>query len=68
MTPSTSTSLPHWDLSNVYPSLESPELAQAVTELDQKIADLQYFIRQAGLENLAAADPVSMKPIIEGCI
>jgi pepF/M3 family oligoendopeptidase len=36
-------SLPHWDMSVVYPSLESPEFAQACEECVQKIARLSQL-------------------------
>jgi pepF/M3 family oligoendopeptidase len=35
--------LPHWDMSIVYPSLESPEFAQAFNECVQKIAQLSQL-------------------------
>lgn len=68
MTLSNTMSLPHWDLSNVYPSLESIEFSQAMAELDHKIADLHDFARQAGFESMSAVTPAAMKPIVDGCL
>ena len=36
--------LPHWDLSNVFPSLESPELEAAVSAVTLQIAALEQMI------------------------
>ncbi len=36
----TTQSLPHWDMSVIYPGLESPEFAQGFEHIVQKIADL----------------------------
>ena len=45
--------LPHWDLSSIYPSLESPEYAAAVQELQSRLEGLEQFARQAGLNGSA---------------
>ncbi len=36
--------LPHWDLSNVYPGLESAEFQQAVDELNRRLDELDQFL------------------------
>ncbi len=36
--------LPHWDLSNVYPALESDEFKHSVEEIKDKIQDLATFM------------------------
>ncbi|HEY4386709.1 MAG TPA: M3 family oligoendopeptidase [Ktedonobacteraceae bacterium] len=36
-------SLPHWDMSDVYPSLTSPEFAQSFSLLEQRIAELKQL-------------------------
>jgi pepF/M3 family oligoendopeptidase len=48
MTPSAPAAekLPHWDLSNVYPSLESPEFQQAVDEFNRQVEALEAFLDQ----------------------
>jgi pepF/M3 family oligoendopeptidase len=45
--------LPHWDLSSVYPSLESPEYAVAVQELQTRLDELEKFAHEAGLNGAA---------------
>ncbi len=40
------TQLPHWDMSTIYPSLESPEFAAAVGEVRGKIDDLEAAVRE----------------------
>ena len=42
----TSEALPHWDLSNVYPGLESKEFQQAVAHLEASLDELdEYLVR-----------------------
>lgn len=36
--------LPHWDVSKIYPSLESPELAQAIATLKSQMAETDKFL------------------------
>jgi hypothetical protein len=36
--------LPHWDLSNVYPGLESEQFAQAVADLKAKLDELESYL------------------------
>jgi oligoendopeptidase F len=36
--------LPHWDLSNVYPGLESEELANDRQELEERLAELESYL------------------------
>ena len=40
----TSESLPHWDLSNVYPGLESEEFGQATGLIAAQIEDLDRYL------------------------
>ena len=42
----TTTQLPHWDLSTIFPSLESPEFATAVDEVTAKLAALEDGTRE----------------------
>ena len=37
-------SLPHWDLTNVYPSLESPEFVAAIADVERQIDELKVFL------------------------
>lgn len=46
------TDIPRWDLSNVYPSLESAEFQAAVASVTRQIEDLEQFFA----ENLKKAD------------
>ena len=34
---------PHWDLSNVYPSLASPKFTADVKKLEKRLAELEKF-------------------------
>ncbi|MCC6188435.1 MAG: M3 family oligoendopeptidase [Anaerolineales bacterium] len=68
--------LPHWDLSNVYPSLESDEFAEAVAQLSQQLEALEAYLDQhritrttngsaAGLAPLGAA---AMAAVVNGSL
>ncbi len=46
MDPTAKQRLPHWDLSSVYPSLESPEYAQAIQQAAAKLEELENFTRE----------------------
>lgn len=52
------TTPPRWDLSNVYPGLESEEFAQAFENLRAQISDLENFF-SAHLAEADASTPVS---------
>jgi pepF/M3 family oligoendopeptidase len=41
--------LPHWDLSNVYPSLESDEFAKANVDLKNQLSALDRFLNENGI-------------------
>lgn len=47
---------PRWDLSNIYPGLQSPELAMAFSELAAKIQAFKLSLSSAPGPNAAAAD------------
>ena len=36
--------LPHWDLSNVYPGLESKGFLQAIDDLKARLGDLDSYL------------------------
>lgn len=38
--------LPHWDMTTIYPSLESPEFTTGFTTVTQRIADLEQLFAQ----------------------
>ena len=50
MTGKNTGTLPRWDLSNVYPSLDSPEFTAAFAELEQRTEELQGFLQQTGVD------------------
>jgi len=68
--PRTDEHLPHWDLTNIYPGLESEGLRQAFGDLKAKLDDLEEYARQRGLARLAdkaaRADPVVAREAIAG--
>src|SRR5579871_3861694 len=47
--------LPHWDMSTVFPSLESPEFAQGFQGVVTAIDDLARFLDKHGIEKRAPA-------------
>ncbi|HEV2129267.1 MAG TPA: hypothetical protein VGR22_11675, partial [Thermomicrobiales bacterium] len=40
------TRLPHWDMTTIYPGLDSPEFMNAVEEVRAKIADLEAAVQK----------------------
>lgn len=58
--------LPHWDLSNVYPGLESAEFKAAQAELESGLADLESYLDNAGIRNEEALPAEQLKPAIDG--
>ncbi len=46
----TSQSLPHWDLSVIYPSLESAEFTAGIQKLKQQVSDLKSLFDQAAIQ------------------
>jgi len=51
---STSEKKVHWDLSNVYPGLESEEFSYSVDSLSEKISDLTSYIEVQGISREGA--------------
>ncbi len=59
--------LPHWDLSNVFPSLDSPELKNATTACEKQIAALERFLNRHDVRKDARrASVAGATEIIEG--
>lgn len=60
--------LPHWDLSNIYPGLESDALALDRQNLDQHLADLETFIsgNEISRNGRLPEDPAEGARIISG--
>jgi len=62
--------LPHWDLSNVYPGLESDEFSQAVDDLKARLDDLdryqsEHHIARQPPPTAAEADATQLAEIID---
>src|SRR5213078_3447584 len=53
----TTPSQPHWNMSTIYPSLESPEFAQAFEQCVQKIAQLSQLFNE---HNIHMQDAVTI--------
>ena len=61
--------LPHWDLSNVYPGLESEEFKQAVALLEAKLDELDEYQAAHGMERggkVPDGDPGAVAEMV-GC-
>lgn len=56
--------LPHWDLTTIYPSLTSPEFERAVTELRTQIAALSLFLHDQAGALPADAPPAQVAPLL----
>ncbi len=65
-------SLPHWDLSNVYPSLESEKFRTAIESLKGQITELEAYCTQYGIgrteSGLTPPDTSRPKEIADGYI
>lgn len=51
-------SLPHWDVSNIYPSLESPEFQSAIDAFTAQLADLETYANAHQISRLPVGAPV----------
>ena len=49
--------LPHWDLSNVYPGLESPQFSAAISEMQRQTDALEQFLNAT--TSTPTADPTA---------
>lgn len=59
----------HWDLSNVYPALASPEFQSAVDDLHQQIDALDAYLDANHIQRAdrpAALDGAALAPIVNG--
>ncbi|MBN1135036.1 MAG: M3 family oligoendopeptidase [Anaerolineae bacterium] len=61
-------SAPHWDLSNVYPGLDSVELKQAIDQLQAKLDDLENYLSAQQITRSATvnASPAELAQVIAG--
>ena len=61
--------LPHWDLTGIYPSLQSEAFAQAVADLKERLTELDAYLIEHGLADTAnpiGFDPTRVKAAIDG--
>ncbi len=64
----TETKLPHWDLTNVFPSLESTEFKQAIKTMDSQIEGLEKYFSDQLEKTDATTDPKKLNELINGLI
>jgi pepF/M3 family oligoendopeptidase len=64
----TSESLPHWDVSNVYPGLASAEFKQAMAQLKDQVADLDEYLsaQQIAGGGAVPTEPAELADAISG--
>ncbi|GAB4505482.1 MAG: M3 family oligoendopeptidase [Anaerolineales bacterium] len=55
---------PHWDLSNVYPSLESTEFQEAIRSFQSQVADLGDYFAQVAPKTDATTPPEQLAPVL----
>lgn len=55
---------PRWDLTNVYPGLESPEFAAALADFSQQLADLEAFFGERAAGADAATPTGVLAPLV----
>lgn len=60
--------LPHWNLSNVYPGLESRELKEAINQLKAQLDDLDSYVSEHEISRTGSRpkDSVELAEIIAG--
>ena len=57
-------SAPHWDLSNVYPSLESKEFKAAVADYKKQVAVLEKFFKTKLSKTDAKTKAKELAPLV----
>ena len=55
---------PHWDLTNVYPSLESQEFKTAIDGFKTQVADLEDYFEEVVNKTDASTPPDQLAPVI----
>jgi pepF/M3 family oligoendopeptidase len=59
--------LPHWDLSNVFPGLDSHEFQQALDELNRRLDDLDAFLDAHDIaRGHPPQEPAALKEAVDG--
>lgn len=56
--------LPHWDLSNVYPGLDAPEFAAALADFGQQLTDLEAFFAGRAANADARTPVAELAPLV----
>ena len=51
--------LPHWDLTNVYPGLNSPEFEQAFADAKLLVDDLEKFVGENQISSVKVQNGVT---------
>ena len=64
----TNTTLPHWDVSNVYPDLNSAEFNAALVELDSQVEGLEAFFKNEIASANASTDPKQLNGLVNHLI
>jgi pepF/M3 family oligoendopeptidase len=67
----TTPDLPRWDLTNVYPSLDSPEFQQALTDFENMVTALESYLAEKGVDPAADTrqwEPPRLAEILRGCV
>lgn len=64
----TTEALPHWDLANVYPGLESTEFVEAVTQARAQLRELDQYLsdHQIGRGGPVPSEPADLAQVIDG--
>jgi hypothetical protein len=64
-------SLPHWNLSNIYPGLQSEQFAQSVTDLRVHLDEIDAWMADRRISREADTidhDDAALKTTIDGCL
>jgi pepF/M3 family oligoendopeptidase len=64
----TAATLPHWDLSNVYPGLDSEQFKAAIAELDRQIGEMEAFYKAEIAKADAGTDPKKLNELVNRVI
>lgn len=64
----TENKLPHWNLANIYPSLESGEFNNALAELEKQLAEMEGFFQNEIASTNAKTDPKRLNELVNTLI
>jgi pepF/M3 family oligoendopeptidase len=60
----TDTTLPHWNLANIYPSLDSSEFKAALAETDRQLAEMKTIFQEKIAPANAKTDPKQLNELV----